>query len=95
MKLPHQRLQIKRAFADYRAHPTPENHRAVMRAIEMLDHQRKESNMKKIAYALCVLALVLVAACDPNTYVGNTSANAGTGSGSGGYCGGAAGVPSK
>ena len=95
MKLTHQRLLIKRALEDHRTRPTPENHRAVMRVIEMLDHQRKESTMKKIAYALCVLALVLVAACDPSTYVGNTSANAGTGSGTGGYCGPAQGVASK
>lgn len=40
MKLTHQRLVIKRALEDYRTRPTPENHRAVMRAIEMLDKER-------------------------------------------------------
>ena len=96
MNLTRHRLAIKRALEDYRAHPTPENHRAAMRAIEMLDHPRKESTMKKAICVLCVLALSLVAACDPYSYVGNQSATATTpGSGTGGYCGPAQGVPSK
>ena len=100
MKLTHQRLVIKRAMENYRAHPTPENHRIVMRAITEIDKQRKESSMKsvtkKIACVLCVVALCIIAACDPYyTSTGNTSANAGTGSGTGGYCGSAQGVASK
>lgn len=51
--------------------------------------------MRKLLFVLCVLGLAIVTACDPSTYVGDTSANAGTGSGTGGYCGPAQGVASK
>ena len=51
--------------------------------------------MRKVLFVLVVLCVFIVAACDPNTYVGNTSANAGTGSGTGGYCGPAQGQASK
>lgn len=34
------RRLIAAALGDYRAHPTPENHRRVMRAIEMIDRER-------------------------------------------------------
>lgn len=51
--------------------------------------------MRKAIFILAVLALVTVAACDPSAYVGGTSANAGTGSGTGGYCGPAQGQASK
>jgi len=39
--------------------------------------------MRKVIFVLVVLCVFIVAACDPNAYVGNTSANAGTGTGTG------------
>lgn len=57
----------------------------------------KGSQMRKFVKALFWIAVVVgCAACDPYSYVGDQSATATTpGSGTGGYCGPAQGVPSK
>lgn len=53
--------------------------------------------MRKVLFVLVVLCVFIVAACDPSAYQGynSTTVPASSGSGTGGYCGPAQGVPSK